>query len=328
MEQSLGRLAEDRELMLRRRCPRLSRLLLVAFHANSTSLSPLQAYAHKEAVYLLSARAAEKRESAPLEKVPLPFPLSPITSVRFVKAQHPPTKSGAPGATQHFLVVTTKAGFSVFDGWGEKLLLRKTLAELGVPEEDLKRHSLCGITAYDATAYIGTSWGDILQVLLLSDDGEPRLLSPRFRATATTTSSSTAAAATTSPSAAIAGSSSSSTSSKKHNYPITALATTDKYLFSGDDNGGLVQWDRSKLTALQHHQGSGFPLTSLIARNDVVVAGYTSGHIRLFRAGSASGAVGEDAGGSSSSSLAVEVAAHSRCVTALDWHPKQFTVSR
>ncbi len=60
-----------------------------------------------------------------------------------------------------------------------------------------------------------------------------------------------------------------------------------------------------------------YPCTSLLARGDVVVAGFVTGHIRIYRAGAAAAASG----------MEVEVAAHSRAVTALDWHPAQFTVS-
>jgi hypothetical protein len=60
------------------------------------------------------------------------------------------------------------------------------------------------------------------------------------------------------------------------------------------------------------------PCTSLLVRGDVIIAGFVSGHIRIYRAG-VSAAV---------SFLEVELAAHARCVTALDWHPSQYTVRR
>lgn len=89
-----------------------------------------------------------------------------------------------------------------------------------------------------------------------------------------------------------------------------------RVLASGDDEGSVIQWDRLAGKPLKVHEGAGLPVTSLLVRGDLIIAGYASGHIRIFRAAAAPEA----------SLLEVEVAAHARCITALDWHPAQYTV--
>lgn len=89
-------------------------------------------------------------------------------------------------------------------------------------------------------------------------------------------------------------------------------------LASGDDDGSVIQWDRAAGKPLKVHEGAGLPVTSLLVRGDLIVAGYASGHIRIFRA----------AASAEASVLEVEVAAHARCITALDWHPSQYTVRK
>ena len=53
--------------------------------------------------------------------------------------------------------------------------------------------------------------------------------------------------------------------------------------------------------------GRSDPCTSVVAKDGYAVASFTTGHIRLYDL--------------TSKSLAVEIAAHARCITALDMHP-------
>jgi WD40 repeat protein len=86
--------------------------------------------------------------------------------------------------------------------------------------------------------------------------------------------------------------------------PISALSSSSKYLFSGTDNGDLIFLDSNCAFAEAHKfPGNGTCVTSTAAFEDKVVAGYSSGHIRIFRV--------------DIFELAVEITAHARCVMGL-----------
>jgi WD40 repeat protein len=90
--------------------------------------------------------------------------------------------------------------------------------------------------------------------------------------------------------------------------PVSALATAGAQLVCGDDNGDLSFFDSdAAFVELHRFPGSAVPITALVASDDIAVAGYSSGHIRIFRTG-----IWE---------LAAEVTAHARCITGLDMSP-------
>jgi WD40 repeat protein len=55
------------------------------------------------------------------------------------------------------------------------------------------------------------------------------------------------------------------------------------------------------------------PCTSIAVRGDIAVAGYSSGHIRLFNV--------------RTGKMVVEIDAHSRCINAIELHPSEPSVS-
>lgn len=136
----------------------------------------LQAFAHKDSVYYITSQAANRKEPPALEKLPLPEPLAPVTQAAFVHAED--------GSVM--LVVTTRTGFCVYDSSCFRLLLRKSLTDLGVSADAAPGHWTCGIAcaADDATTYIGTSWGELVAIagrLAGGDTPEVSVLEQRLR---------------------------------------------------------------------------------------------------------------------------------------------------
>lgn len=115
-----------------------------------------------------------------------------------------------------------------------------------------------------------------------------------------------------------------------HDAPVTALAASNKHLVSADESGDVRVWDaessyaqssafassgcvcvhRFRRARARAHEReptilcARYPCTSVGIREDVVAAGYSTGHLRIFR--------------TRTSELVVEVAAHSRCINAID----------
>jgi len=90
--------------------------------------------------------------------------------------------------------------------------------------------------------------------------------------------------------------------------PITACAGSDSILVCGNEMGELAAFNVNDAFELMCRlPGSRFPCTSLCTRGDMIMAAYSTGHIRIYRA--------------SISELAVELAAHSRAITALCLEP-------
>jgi hypothetical protein len=81
-------------------------------------------------------------------------------------------------------------------------------------------------------------------------------------------------------------------------------------------------------------KGSGAPCTSLALRGSHLVAGYATGHVRVFRmpaatagsgAGAGAAATGSTAPSASGGFLEVEIAAHARAVMSVCFHPSRST---
>ena len=94
----------------------------------------------------------------------------------------------------------------------------------------------------------------------------------------------------------------------KRDCPISTLASSSSCLAAGNENGDVYLFDQNAgFERICKFTGSGFPCTALCIKEDIVLAAYSSGHIRLFR--------------SSLQELAVEVTAHVRTITGLSIHP-------
>jgi len=90
--------------------------------------------------------------------------------------------------------------------------------------------------------------------------------------------------------------------------PITALAENKSYLASSNGDGDIFVFDAAdQYRQLGHFKGTGSTATCLCLRGDILIAGYVTGHIRMFRADVAE--------------LAMEVTAHIRMITGMDVHP-------
>lgn len=90
--------------------------------------------------------------------------------------------------------------------------------------------------------------------------------------------------------------------------PISALASSDSLLVSGNEIGEVVCFAVADAFEVQcRFAGASFPCTSICTRGDIITASYSSGHIRIFRA--------------NIKEMAVELAAHSRCITGICLEP-------
>eukprot|EP01138_Halocafeteria_seosinensis_P001981 gb/GECG01002029.1/.p1 GENE.gb/GECG01002029.1/~~gb/GECG01002029.1/.p1 ORF type:complete len:357 (+),score=28.11 gb/GECG01002029.1/:1-1071(+) len=99
-----------------------------------------------------------------------------------------------------------------------------------------------------------------------------------------------------------------------HAAPVSAIATEDtegKHFASADAHGTVVLWDTSLMEAVHTFEGAGDPCVSLAFRDDAIVAGYTTGLVKIFSV--------------SDRSIRAEIAAHTRAITALSMHPKRPT---
>ncbi|KAL8572681.1 hypothetical protein ACOMHN_049810 [Nucella lapillus] len=99
------------------------------------------------------------------------------------------------------------------------------------------------------------------------------------------------------------------TTLKGHSSPLCDLTVEDNMMASGDSRGNIVVWSFSGSDAKQVASiaGSGSPCNALRLWKGTVVAGYGSGHMRVFNA--ASGKIG------------AEVTAHARAINGVDVAP-------
>ena len=205
---------------------------------------------------------------------------------------HPVEMDGASSGLTHlnwcrfdgasFLVVCTRTDFSIYSDMLERLECFN-LSSVGAATP---RSYFCGSASVPSKGLllVGTSWGEILHANHVG------------------TSFSTKAGS----------------KSCGHTHPITCIAASDECVVSGDGEGTVIQWDWSSLSKpLKIHKGGGFPCSALVVQEGLIIAGYTSGHVRCFTHSHSSERCG----------LLVEIAAHTRAVTSLATHPHQITVS-
>lgn len=90
--------------------------------------------------------------------------------------------------------------------------------------------------------------------------------------------------------------------------PISCLGSSGRLVVAGNDYGDVFGFDHhANFEKVCKFNGRGFPCTSIVTREDVVIAAFTTGHIRIYRA--------------SINELAIEITAHGRCINGLALHP-------
>ena len=103
-----------------------------------------------------------------------------------------------------------------------------------------------------------------------------------------------------------------------HASAITAIASSTSHIVSAGDNGSIAVWSVQGWNLLCTFDGvssrsasesRGFPCTGVATRADIVFGAFATGHLRLFSV--------------AHRCCVVEIAAHARCITALDLHPAQ-----
>ena len=242
-----------------------------------------------------------------------PLPPSPIHQVAFVVL-----------AGQCVLAIATRAGLSVWDPEPRasppqsqqqppqqqpmRLLHRRALAASGVPDEQAAAHFARGLAASPRGAgggdalFCGTSWGEVLVSRFL-DAGASGIIGAGV------------------PGASLVGG---------HRAAITSVAADERCVVSADDAGVLAQWEAPTASAASARapvavldKGAGAPCTSLALQGPLIVAGYASGHVRIFRQGGGGGGAGDAP--LRPAVLEAEIGAHARCVTALSFHPSRPT---
>ncbi|XP_071532416.1 WD repeat-containing protein 54-like [Panulirus ornatus] len=90
-----------------------------------------------------------------------------------------------------------------------------------------------------------------------------------------------------------------------HARPITTLASHGQVLVSGDDAGDItIAQDNKGLAKMCSIESYGFPVTCLATWGGNMLAGYLSGHLRIFNL--------------ENGQIVAEVCGHVRCITGLD----------
>jgi WD40 repeat protein len=65
--------------------------------------------------------------------------------------------------------------------------------------------------------------------------------------------------------------------------PVLAMASSSNYFAAGNDEGNIFIYTTNNLELSTRMQGTGFPCTSLVATESILVAGFACGRIRLYR---------------------------------------------
>jgi hypothetical protein len=249
---------------------------------NLTASSGVIAYIHKDAICTLSTSVFDGRPSEPSgcpsdSPTPDPSTACGVTQVAMLTVGHHP-----------LLVTTSRTFVAVYRGVhassGEVPvnIARIALDDAGCPEGEAASQFFRGLAACAHTEafLVGTSWGEVLTVAVTTAVPGPGTagLSIGLRP-------------------ALA---------RGLRGAVAAIAADERFIVAGDDLGSVAQWDAgSGALLIRHDNGSGSPLTAVALRGDIIVAGFGSGHLRLFRAGERY--------------CAAEITAHTRPVSGLDW---------
>ena len=188
------------------------------------------------------------------------------------------------------LVVTMSTGFQIWSSDGSSLLFSLDPTTLNEKGDPIASAQCKGITSTGNYIYIGDGNGGITSLRL----AEQFEVLP-YSATSSGTGKSVG---------------------------ITCMHASDKLLSVGNEIGEVFCFDVSSsspspTTSFYEFQGTEFTATSICCRESVVVAAFSSGHIRIFK-------VFPDKV-SRENELVVEIAAHSRCINALALHPTKYS---
>ncbi len=94
---------------------------------------------------------------------------------------------------------------------------------------------------------------------------------------------------------------------KGHDTAVTCMGGGANCCVSGDQDGNTTVWSAVSKAEQCRLKGDGHPATSCHVRKDRVFVAYSTGNIKIFLR--------------STQSVAVEIAAHARCIWAMDIHP-------
>lgn len=294
---------------------------------NLCALRSKCAFIHKDEVFMLAAKGLDLvRDDQPvIRRIPITgnaalsldvvagsmeisTPFVRDSSVTSSSNPPPPASPSSPVHQVSFvtvggltlLAVATRAGFSVWGGedFGT-LIYKRLLIDCGVPDEVAGAQFTRGLSGSPCSAILcGTSWGEILVSAFKEDVGTLAKI-PSLKG--------------------------------GHKASITSIATCDLYIATADDAGIIAQWTisdfsshvaftKSNMVPFSHlNHGGGFPCTSIAIQESILIAGYASGHVRIFRQ---RGGNGEPL---KPSFLEAEIAAHARTLTALAIHPTRPT---
>jgi WD40 repeat protein len=175
-----------------------------------------------------------------------------------------------------FLVITSSIGVYIWSSDGTSMIF--FLAVRDIIKDDSDFQFMRGIAGNSGSIFVGTSCGDLVEISIA---GTSEKYDIEHSITINVTTS-----------------------------PITCLTVTDTFLICGNDNGDVKCFQTTPHihdNPLFSRSGYQYPCTCIIANNDTIIAGFSTGHLRGYRI--------------STGDLVVEVAAHVRCVTGLALHP-------
>lgn len=90
---------------------------------------------------------------------------------------------------------------------------------------------------------------------------------------------------------------------------VMSLSSSDSTMVAADENGKLFGFDaRNAFESAFSFPSYGYPCTCTCQKGSLLYAGYSTGHIRIFR--------------TDIKEMAIEIAAHRRCITGLALHPR------
>lgn len=181
-----------------------------------------------------------------------------------------------------FLVITASSGAYIWSEDGSSMHFFLALSD--IVSGDIDFQFMRGIAGNSNSAFVGTSFGHVLEISIPNPSGD-------YGIEHTTTVSASS-------------------------HPISCISTHDNYLICGDDNGSIKCFQTSP--RLHDHpmfskNGDEYPCTSLVSKNDMIIAGFSTGHLRLYRI--------------STAELVLELTAHIRCVMGLALHPTENLVT-